>query len=46
MQEIIVYILVAIAAIALFIKIRRNIKNRGTCQGCPNAGNCHSCKME
>lgn len=46
MQETIVYLLVAVAAIALVMKIRRNIKNRGTCQGCPNAGNCHNCKPE
>ncbi|MBR5857078.1 MAG: FeoB-associated Cys-rich membrane protein [Bacteroidales bacterium] len=46
MQEIIVYILVAAAVVALSLKIRKNIKERGSCQGCPNCGNCHSCNRQ
>lgn len=37
-QQIIVYVIVAAAALALAVKIRRSIKNKGKCCGC-NA--CH-----
>ncbi|MBQ8034825.1 MAG: FeoB-associated Cys-rich membrane protein [Bacteroidales bacterium] len=40
MEDIVVYIIVAAAATALALKIRKGIKNKGKCDGCSGCDGC------